>query len=112
MPRQLPPVAAFDPSNRTKLNQILDDATARVDRGVISPNARIRQSQIHQNQVKKMKLLQDKTTVIRHSLGAIPSNVSISVVDGAGSVTVVRMSKDRIYVRADADVRVNVVMQR
>lgn len=112
MPRQLGPIPSFDPSNRAKLNQILDDATARVDRGVISKKAQIRQGQLHQHKVSKFQLRANKSATIRHNLGALPSNVSFAVVEGAGTVSVVRMTADRIYVRATADVRVDVVIQR
>jgi hypothetical protein len=112
VPRQNTPIPGFDAGNLAKLNQALEDANSRVSRAVISKVAKIRQAQLHQHRINKFHLLVDKTTVLRHPLGAIPSAVQFSVIDGAGTVTVLRMTADRIYVKASANVRVNVVIQR
>ena len=112
MPRQLPPIQGLDGSNRKKLNQIIDDMTATADRATLSKTARIAQSQLHQTKVDKKRVYAGQLMSIRHTLGAIPSNVSISPIEGSGSVVVVRTTKDRVYIRASADMRVNMVIQR
>lgn len=110
MPRQLPPFPAYDPNRR--LNQVVDDLTATADHSTLSKNAKIRQSQLHQHRVSKLRLKAGILTSVRHPLGAIPSNASFVPVEGGGTVQIVRMTTDRVYVKASADVRVNVLIQR
>ncbi len=111
MPRQLPPIVGGDPSTRKKLNQIIDDMTATADRATLSKVARISQSQLHQHREQKRRLKGGEIVSIRHQLGAIPSNITVTSLDGV-DVQIIRTTKDRVYVRALSDTRADILIQR